>query len=130
MLLVVLIKWNLNYLKIFNKEGVMAICVIIRRTVSDKKVADQLAPLIVQLRSQATAQPGYVTGHAFSCLDCQGEYLVVSTWNTLDDWNKWMHSDERQMIQKQIDKLTGEKTQYRYYEPIVGGIIPEFKATI
>ena len=130
MLLVVLIKWNLNYLKIFNKEGIMAICVIIKRTVSDKNVADQLAPLIVQLRSQATAQPGYVTSTAFSCLDCKGEYLVVSTWNTLDDWNKWMHSDERQMIQKQIEKLTGEKTEYRYFEPIVGGIIPEFKKTI
>lgn len=108
----------------------MAICVIIKRTVSDEKVADQLAPLIVQLRSQATAQHGYVTGQAFSCLDSQGEYLVVSTWNTLEDWNRWIHSDERQVIQKQIDKLTGEKTQYRYYEPIVGGIIPEFKATI
>ena len=108
----------------------MAICVIIKRTVSDKKVADQLAPLIVQLRSQATAQPGYITSQAFSCLDCKGEYLVVATWNTPDDWNRWMHSDERQVIQKQIDKLTGEKTRYRYYEPIVGGIQPEFKEKI
>lgn len=108
----------------------MAICVIIRRTVSDRTVAEKLAPLIVRLRSQATVQPGYVTDQTFSCLDCQGEYLVVSTWNTLDDWNKWMHSDERQTIQKQIDQLTGEKTEYRYYEPIIGGILPEFKAVL
>jgi heme-degrading monooxygenase HmoA len=128
MLLVVLIKWNLNYLKIFNKESVMAICVIIKRTVADKEMADQLAPLIVQLRSRATAQPGYVTDQTFSCLDCDGEYLVVSTWNTFDDWKKWMNSDERQVIQKQVDALTEEKTEYRYYEPIVGGILPAFKA--
>jgi heme oxygenase (mycobilin-producing) len=108
----------------------MAICVIIKRTVSDKTVAEKLAPLIVQLRSRATAQPGYVTDQTFSCLDCKGEYLVVSTWHTLDDWNRWMHSDERQVIQEQIDNLTGEKTEYRYYEPIVGGIIPGFKAGI
>ena len=108
----------------------MAICVIIKRTVSDKTIAKNLAPLIVQLRSKATAQPGYVTDQTFSCLDCKGEYLVVSTWHTLDDWNKWMHSDERQAIQKQIDKLTGGKTEYRYYEPIVGGIIPEFKPVV
>jgi len=108
----------------------MAICVIIRRTVSDKTMADKLAPFIVQLRSRATAQPGYVTDQTFSCLDCKGEYLVISTWNTLDDWNKWMHSDERQVVQKQIDELTGEKTEYRYYEPIVGGIIPDFKPVV
>ena len=108
----------------------MAICVIIRRTVSDKTMADKLAPFIVQLRSRATSQPGYVTDQTFSCLDCKGEYLVISTWNTLDDWNKWMHSDERNVVQKQIDDLTGEKTEYRYYEPIVGGIIPDFKPVV
>ncbi len=108
----------------------MTVCVIIRRTVKDEKIAAKLAPLIVKLRSLATIQSGYITDQTFSCLDCQGEYLVVSTWNQLEDWNKWMHSDDRQVIQKQIDELTGEKTIYRYYEPIVGGILPRFKAEI
>lgn len=108
----------------------MTVCVIIRRTVRDKKIATKLAPLIVKLRSQATIQPGYITDQTFSCLDCEGEYLVVSTWDQLEDWNRWMHSEERRAIQKQIDKLTGEKTEYRYYEPIVGGIMPKFEAVI
>lgn len=108
----------------------MSVCVIIRRTVRDEKIAVNLAPLIVKLRSQAAIQPGYITDQTFSCLDCEGEYLVVSTWNRLEDWNKWMHSEERQVIQRQIDELTGEKTDYRYYEPIVGGIIPRFEPRI
>lgn len=108
----------------------MSVCVIVRRTVKDEKIAAEIAPLIVKLRSQATIQPGYITSQAFSCLDCQGEYLVVSTWNQLEDWNKWMHSDERLVIQKQIDQLTGEKTRYRYYEPIVGGIMPKFESEV
>ena len=108
----------------------MTTCIIIRRTVRDETIATKLAPLIVKLRSQATMQPGYVTGQAFSCLDCVGEYMVISTWDRLEDWNKWMHSEERQAIQKQIDELTGEKTEYRYYEPIVGGIMPKFEAVV
>lgn len=106
----------------------MSVCIMIRRTVRDKKIAVNLAPLIVKLRSQATVQPGYLTDQTFSCLDCEGEYLVISTWNRLENWNKWMHSEERQAIQRQIDELTGEKTVYRYYEPIVGGIIPRFES--
>lgn len=104
----------------------MAVSIVIRRTVPDEEKAALLAPKIVKLRSLATIQPGYITGQAFSCLDCVGEYMVISTWNSLDDWNLWMHNDQRQVIQRQIDELLGEKTEYRYYEPIVGGIIPAF----
>ena len=104
----------------------MAISVIIQRTVNDKETAEELAPLIVQLRSMAAVQPGFLTGQTFSCLDCEGEYLVISTWHTLEDWNRWMHSQERQKLQKQVDELLGEKTTYRYYEPVVGGIPPQF----
>lgn len=106
----------------------MAICVTIRRKVVDKEISEKLAPLIVQLRSRASAQPGYVTDQAFSCLDCDGEYLVVSTWNSMEDWENWKNSSERENIQQQIDQLTGEETEYRFYEPIVGGILPQFKS--
>ncbi|MCG8333938.1 MAG: hypothetical protein MJE63_05445 [Proteobacteria bacterium] len=48
----------------------------------------------------------------------------------MEDWKNWMNSSERQNIQKQIDQLTGEETEYRYYEPIVGGISPQFKSPV
>ena len=105
----------------------MAISIMIQRIVKDEDKAAKLAPLIVKLRSLATVQPGYITGKTFSCLDCAGEYMVLSTWNSLDDWDRWLNSDQRTEIQKQIDDLLGEKTKYRLYEPLVGGIIPQFK---
>ena len=104
----------------------MAISVMIQRVFKDDDKAARLAPLIVELRSQATVQPGYITGKTFRCLDCPGEYLVISTWNSLDDWNRWLRSEQRTKIQNQIDDLLGEKTEYRVYEPLVGGIIPQF----
>jgi len=105
----------------------MAVSIIIRRTVTDEAMAGKLAPLIVRLRSRASVQPGFLTDQTFSCLDCEGEYLIISVWNTLEDWNRWMHSEERMTIQHQVDALLGEKTIYRYYEPVVGGIPPTFR---
>ena len=104
----------------------MAVSIIIKRTIKDQATAMELAPLIVQLRSKATVQPGFLTDQTFSSLDFDGEHLIISTWNTLEDWNKWMHNDQRLEIQRQVDKLLGEKTVYRYYEPVVGGISPQF----
>ena len=105
----------------------MAISVLIQRAFSDKEKAAKLAPLIVKLRSLATIQPGYITGKTFGCMDCPGEYLVISTWNSLDDWNRWLQSEQRIALQEQIDDLLGEITQFRIYEPLVGGIIPQFQ---
>ncbi len=106
----------------------MAISVMIQRTFGDKEKAVKLAPLIVKLRSLATIQPGYITGRTFRCLDFPGEYLVISTWSSLDDWNRWLQSEQRTALQKQVDDLLGEKTQYRVYESMVGGIIQQFQA--
>ena len=105
----------------------MAITVFIQRKFREKEKAAKLAPLIVEIRSLATMQPGYITGKTFRCLDCPGEYIVISTWNSLDDWNRWLQSKQRMALQKQVDDLLGEVTQYRIYEPLVGGIIPQFQ---
>ena len=104
----------------------MAVSVIITRIIKDSSVLEKLSSLIVQLRSRATVQPGFLNGQTFSCLDCEGEYLVISNWNTLEDWNRWMNSEERLTVQNKVDALLGQKTVYRYYEPVVGGIAPLF----
>ena len=105
----------------------MAVEVIIQRRFKDEEQARELVPLILKLRSQATIQPGYITGQTLRCLDCAGEYLVISTWNSRQDWDNWYNTSERQALQGKIDALLGEKTEYRFYEPLVGGIIPIFK---
>jgi heme-degrading monooxygenase HmoA len=103
----------------------MPVTVMIRRTFTDGEKAAKLAPLIVQLRSLATVQPGYITGQTFRCIDCPGEYLVISTWNSVEDWQRWLNSETRMDLQNKVDDLLGEKTEYVMYEPLLGGIIPQ-----
>ena len=107
----------------------MAVEVIIQRTFKDKEQAQKLVPLILQLRSKATIQPGYITGQTLRCLDCSGEYLVISTWNSRKDWDTWFNTPERKELQAKIDTLLGAETRYRFYEPLVGGIMPVFNSS-
>ena len=102
----------------------MAVEVFIRRRLAGEK--DKLvAPLIVRLRSLALSQPGYICGETLRCIEpaVDDEYLVRATWNSVADWKRWLNSQARKAIQDQIDAITGEKTEYRIYEPLVGGII-------
>lgn len=107
----------------------MAIDVIIRRKFKAEN-AGTLAPLIVEMRSLATVQPGYISGETFRLIDPpeESEFLVISIWRSVEDWKQWLHSSERTRIQREIDALIDEKTEYRIYESLVGGIIPKRNA--
>ena len=103
----------------------MTISVIIQRKLNQAENAEKLAPLILELRSLAASQQGYLTGKTYRSIDRKGEYLVISTWSSLGEWKRWRDSEERMDLQRQIDALLGEETQYRIYEPLFGGIIPK-----
>lgn len=104
----------------------MAVQVLIRRKFVQEK-AEEVAPLMVALRSMARGQTGYMSSESLKCVDplCDDEYVIRSTWQSKADWNHWVNSEERNAIQAKIDAVTGETTEYRVYEVLVGGIIPK-----
>jgi len=92
----------------------MAARIIIRRKVpKGKKV--QLFPLLLDLRSKAIAQSGYISGETLRNINDPEDYIVISTWKSVDDWKAWEASTERGEIQSRIDALLGEKTTYGIY---------------
>ena len=98
----------------------MAIDVMIKRKVKPGRQAKELVPLILHLRALATYQPGYISGTTLSNLEHPDECLVVSRWESIDDWNRWRHSSQRTEIEQKIEALTGEPTEYNLYAPMVG----------
>ena len=97
----------------------MAIDVMIKRRVEQGHQAKELVPLILHLRALATYQPGYISGTTLSNLEHPDECLVVSRWESIDDWNRWRQSKQRSAIEQKIEKLTGEKTEYDIYAPML-----------
>jgi heme-degrading monooxygenase HmoA len=92
----------------------MAVKIIIKRRVSKDKEA-QLLPLLLELRSRATSQPGYISGETLRNVDDPEDYVVISTWQSAEDWKNWYAGKGRAEIQDKIDALLGEKTAYGIY---------------
>ncbi len=95
----------------------MPIQVIIKRKWQIDK-PEALFPLLTELRSLAKKQPGYISGETLRSLGNPEDYMVVSNWETVDDWQKWFQSKERRDLQGQVDSLIGEKTFYEIFEPV------------
>ncbi|MDX2481502.1 MAG: antibiotic biosynthesis monooxygenase [Desulfuromusa sp.] len=92
----------------------MSVRIIIVRHVPKEK-AVELRPLLLQMRSLANAQSGYISGETLVNYDDPSENLVISTWKTLDDWNKWLADEKRRELQSKVDVITGSETMYSIY---------------
>ena len=89
----------------------MAIRILIRRSVPEDKGRDML-PLFKQMRQLALQQKGYISGETMRNYNDPEEFLVISSWQSVQDWESWLKSKERQGIQEKIDTLLGGRTRY------------------
>jgi len=93
----------------------MAVKILIKRNIPQYRAKD-LMPFFRQLRAIASNQPGYISGETLKRIDRSGQYLVISTWRSNDDWQRWVQSKKRTEIQSMIDSMLGEITEYEIYE--------------
>ena len=95
----------------------MPVKVIIKRKWKIEQ-PEELLPLLTELRSHAQNQAGYISGETLRSLDDPGDFMVISEWETSDDWKRWSQSKERRDIQHKVDSLIGERTFYEIFEPV------------
>ena len=74
-----------------------------------------LEELYREMRSSALNQKGYIGGETMKRVDVAGEILIVSKWQNIDDWSKWLVSKERMAYQERIDALTSADTKFEIY---------------
>ena len=92
----------------------MAVKVLIKRKVTGDQ-AREMIPLFRQMRVQANNQPGYISGETLRSLDNPDEFLVISTWESSEDWKNWEVSADRKEVQDKIDSLLGGKTEFEIF---------------
>ena len=93
----------------------LAVKILIKRSVPADK-ASKVIPLFQRLRTLAMSQTGYISGETLERIDSTGEYIVISTWQTVQDWQRWVNSQARIELQSQIDEVLNEKTEYEVYK--------------
>ena len=95
----------------------MTVKIVIKRMVPKNKESS-LLPLIKALRIATTRQNGYISGETLQRIDKPGETVVVSTWESAEDWKRWAKNPERIQLQEKIDALLGKETEYTMYSHV------------
>ncbi len=81
----------------------------------DLALLPTLSDLLIELRSMANRQPGYISGETLRNVDDPGEYLVISTWKSLEAWHYWLGNRKRADLEGQVDALLGSATVYKVF---------------
>jgi heme oxygenase (mycobilin-producing) len=93
----------------------MAVRVFIEREIEHGS-KDRMNQLLMELRSKALRAKGYISGETLRALDDPDTFLVISTWDTVDDWKAWEASeDRRQRMETLKHLLRNEKTTVYTY---------------
>ena len=92
----------------------MAVKVIIDRKVKKGKESE-FSELLKQLRSKAISSKGYISGETLRALSDRHNYLVVSTWQSVDDWKNWEKDLERAKIRARIETIMVRPTKTKIY---------------
>ena len=93
----------------------MAVKVFIKRHIRKGKTEETLA-LLKEVRSQALKQPGYISGETLVNHYDPCNIMVVSTWQTIEDWIHWEESDRRIANEAKIEGLLKTPVKFEIYD--------------
>ncbi len=68
----------------------------------------KLVQVIRDIRAVASQQHGFITGETLVNIEDPTHVLVISTWQTADDWKAWDESPVRIEMRKPLLKLLAE----------------------
>lgn len=82
----------------------MAIKVIIERKVKEGRETEMM-DVLRELRTTALYRKGYISGETLHSKDDPSTYIVISNWQSLEDWEVWRNHPERNEITKKLAQL-------------------------
>lgn len=95
----------------------MAVRILIKRRLPlDKDKTQYIVGIFRQLRMIALEQEGYISSETLRSIENPQEFLVISTWRSFEDWQKWFDSRQRKELHSKVDTLLESGTTYEAYQ--------------
>ena len=92
----------------------MAVKILIKRKFKDGNI-QAASRFLINNRSGAMKQPGYISSETLRSIDDKDKILVVSMWENIEAWEAWKDSEVRKAnIAEFKDYLVGE-AEYDHY---------------
>jgi heme-degrading monooxygenase HmoA len=80
------------------------------------KAGEDLSALLVELRVAAiTHYPGYIGGETLVNTEDGSNIVVISTWRSIEDWERWAKSETRTKLYQHIKPMLQEKPKVRIF---------------
>ena len=90
------------------------------RVIIQRKVASSMELAFSEAtraaRINATALPGYIGGETLRDVSNHHHYIIISTWKSLVDWQRWLDSDARQELEVAMLPCLEEPESYTVTE--------------
>lgn len=92
----------------------MAIKILIERRFKEAPKAEDIRALN-ELRIRAMQQDGYVSGETLVELEDNRNMVVISVWSSLEEWEKWLNSQDRRMYEAELNPRMESPTNIRAF---------------
>ena len=92
----------------------MAVKILIKRKFKDGNM-QAASRFLINFRTGAMKQPGYIASENLRSLDDQDQIVVVSMWESMEAWEAWKNNETRKaVVAESKDYFIGE-AQYEHY---------------
>lgn len=92
----------------------MVVKVLISRNIKEGKTR-VVFPLLNKIRTHAMSQRGYISGETLFNHDNPQEILVISMWQSMENWLAWKEHPERNANERVLEQYLEEPTGYKSY---------------
>ncbi|AEY00134.1 antibiotic biosynthesis monooxygenase [Oceanimonas sp. GK1] len=79
------------------------------KVIIERRVAEGLETVyqdtIRNLMLQITERPGFLKGDAYRDVHHPNHFYVISNWQSIESWEHWQHSPERQRMLSELAPL-------------------------
>ena len=88
--------------------------VMIKRHIKEGKAKDVFA-LLNKQRAKAMNQRGHLTGETLTSYQNPHCLLVISTWQSMENWIAWKENEERRANEEKLEQFLESPTEYDEY---------------
>jgi quinol monooxygenase YgiN len=92
----------------------MAVKILIKRKFKDGNLKTA-ARLLINNRSGAMQQPGYISSETMQRLEDPSQITVVSMWKDIEAWEIWKNNEMRLANENEVKELLVGQTEYEHY---------------
>ncbi len=92
----------------------MAVKVMIKRHIKEGK-AKNVFPLLNKQRAYAMERKGYITGETLMSYQNPLRLIVISTWQSIENWLDWKENKERRANEAKLEQFLESPTEYDEY---------------